>query len=224
MKKHKDGPKAHDAHTKDLNTGDQPGEDAAVLPNEDEAKRFLDLSEKECPAFYRMLLSITTLFLGGTLGFIEKIVPHPVKWSFIFLGAGWLCLCATIFAVVWIRRYNILTLHAYLREHDYDKSDALQAKGLSLMSWAGNFLAAGILFVTTFGFVNFVVGKTVEPSKESEDARVSTTAGIDSRSSSSDQHEPTAHRSEPAHAPAVVSNPSPKPTPTPAAEEVKEKQ
>jgi hypothetical protein len=226
MKKSKDGPAAHDAHTKDQETGDQPGaETAAVLPSEDEVKRFLDLSEKECPAFYRMLLTITTLFLGGTLGFVEKIVPHPVWWSFFFLGAGWLCLCFTIFAVVWIRRYNIETLHAYLRDHNYDKCDELQTRGRRLMFWGGNSLAAGILLVTIFGFVNFVVDRTVDPLKESEDARVSSTARIDTRSTAArtDGHEPAEGRSTSAHAPTDISGPSSSSTTIPAAQEVKVK-
>lgn len=129
------------------------------------------LADKECPAFYRMLIVIATTFLGGTLAFIEKIVPHPLPGSIWILGAGWTLLVGTILCVVWVRWCNIEALHAYLRGR-YDRSDRLQVVGRSLMVIAGTGLGVGMFCVMMFGFVNFRASTAAVPVQESSDGPV----------------------------------------------------
>ena len=50
----------------------------------------------EAVAFYRLMVTTSTVFLGGTLVFWEKVAPKPTQETLVMLGAGWLFLIATI--------------------------------------------------------------------------------------------------------------------------------
>ena len=61
----------------------------------------------ESSAVYKLIVTVASSFLGGTLLFLERIAPHPLGWSLVILGLGWLALIVSIIIVVYVRMYNI---------------------------------------------------------------------------------------------------------------------
>jgi hypothetical protein len=179
-----DGLQAHDAPELEAQSNEPASFTVAKPeppdPSPEDVARAKELVDKECPAFYRLLITISTMFLGGTLAFIEKIVPHPIRGSAPYLGWGWALLIVTILAVVWVRWANIEAIHAYLRKK-YDRSDRLQVFGRVMMLIAGLTLGVGMGFVMMFGYINFSASDSAAPVKENSNAVPQSSTGRESQ-------------------------------------------
>ena len=111
---------------------------------------------QEASGLYDLIIKIASLFLGGTLLFIEKITPHPSACSVHLLGIGWLLLIITIVLIAIIRLINIKSgNHAMGSEMDHAK--ALDRIGLPLTYVALSSFALGLILIASVGLVNIPI-------------------------------------------------------------------
>jgi hypothetical protein len=145
--------------------------------NEDWRDHVIASVLSEAGAFYKLVVTTATLFLGGTLLFWERIAPAPDRFSLAILGVGWFSLGMSIMAVVIVRKSNIecgrLTL-----EGEMEKANRESAHSRRLTNRAAIMLAFGILCVMASGF--FTMWDKATNLKESANAHVP----------SDDQHRP----------------------------------
>ena len=80
----------------------------------DVKKTIFQAAAADATDFYKMIITVATAFLGGTLVFYEKIAPQPTKLSLLFAGVGWLLLVASIGLIARIRLHNIESAHQAL--------------------------------------------------------------------------------------------------------------
>jgi hypothetical protein len=105
---------------------------------------------QEASGLYDIVIKVASAFLGGTLVFLEKIVPSPSEWCIAVLGIGCGLLILTIVFVVIVRLVNIQAGHHALGDEmeiarSYDRFGqpltvaALIsfALGLGLIAYAG---------------------------------------------------------------------------------------
>jgi len=126
-------------------------------PNEKVSKDTLFNSiVKEAGEFYNLVLTVASAFLGGTLLFLEKIAPQPVKWSLCILALGWLSLIVSIGLAVYVRLKNLESGRLAL-EGKYDDAAKLDRKKechCVCMTWT---LLLGVLCVAAFGMINLIL-------------------------------------------------------------------
>jgi len=110
---------------------------------------------KEAGEFYSLVISVASAFLGGTLLFLEKIAPHPFKWSLCILAFGWLSLIMSIGLAVYVRLKNLESGRLAL-EGKYDEAQKLDRKKECCsvcMMWT---LLFGVFCVAVFGMINLI--------------------------------------------------------------------
>jgi hypothetical protein len=106
-------------------------------------------------SFYRLIVTVASTFLGGTLVFIEKIAPAPTQCSLWLLGAGWLFLIATILCVAFVHRLNLQSgKHVMAGRNDLAAPIDVKSRFLSTMT--SILLSAGLLAIVAFGMVNLI--------------------------------------------------------------------
>lgn len=127
--------------------------DAVSLSAEERASAY-KVTVAECSAFYRMVVVVSTSFLGGTLFFLERIAPSPARWTLMFLFCGWFFLILSIFLVIGVRRLNIEAGRQYLMQ-DYDNSDLVQLRARRRTDLAAASLGFGMVGIAVFGTLNF---------------------------------------------------------------------
>lgn len=133
----------------------------------------------ECRAFYKQVVTVATLFLGGTLLFIEKITPHPAQCTLVILGLGWLSLVLSILGVTWVRRDNIECGRLVLCDQE-GEARAIQRRAQRFTDASGILLAIGVFLVMLFGFVNFWIAGAKESSHDESGHRSVQPGSIDS--------------------------------------------
>jgi hypothetical protein len=105
----------------------------------------------EAAGFYRVIVTVASSFLGGTLLFVERIAPTPRPFWLVVLGVGWLCLIASITAAVtWVRRLNLESGHLAL-SGQYDGARRIDHRSRRWSSVAAGCLAVGMLLVSLTG-------------------------------------------------------------------------
>src|SRR6266516_2684474 len=98
--------------------------------------------------FYKLIITVASAFLGGSLIFIEKLAPSQMltKGSVRILGSGWLFLILAIIAVGVVQRYNLRSGQLVM-DGQVEKSrkiDSWTSRGTTLAIFS---LALGIFFI-----------------------------------------------------------------------------
>lgn len=106
-------------------------------------------------AFYKLIVTVASTFLGGTLVFIEKIAPNPTRCSLWLLGAGWLLLIATILCVAIVHRLNLQSGKHVMAGRN-DLAEPIDVKSRFLSTLTSVLLSAGLLAIVIFGMVNLI--------------------------------------------------------------------
>lgn len=124
----------------------------------------------EAAGFYKLVLTVASSFLGGSLLFLDRIATHPSARSVWILGLGWVCLIGAIVTVAVVRRRNLESGYLALEEkyeeaRDIDKSTRKWST-LALVS-----LSFGVFFLMGFGIMNFV--KAIEEERAVQNRIVS---------------------------------------------------
>ncbi|MDH4158350.1 MAG: hypothetical protein OEW00_13855, partial [candidate division Zixibacteria bacterium] len=107
----------------------------------------------EASGFYKLVVTVASSFLGGTLIFLQTISGSPSRTSLVLLFTGWALLIGSIVLVINVRRLNLDSGHNWLKE-DYDRCKAIDRKSRLCSQFAAIALAFGLAFVMAFGGVN----------------------------------------------------------------------
>jgi hypothetical protein len=109
----------------------------------------------ECRGFYKLVITVATAFLGGTVLLFDRLAPEPASlWSLAVLGAGWLSLVGSIVAVSYVRRWNIESGRLTLKRQEAD-AELVATKARKATDWTVLALALGMVLVSFFRLVNF---------------------------------------------------------------------
>ena len=81
----------------------------------------------EADGFYKILVTVSTAFFGGSLLYLEKIARHATPISIVVLALGWFALVLAIFWVTDVRRQNLESLRLAM-EGKYDEARAVDAQ------------------------------------------------------------------------------------------------
>jgi hypothetical protein len=104
--------------------------------------------------FYKTVLSVATLFLGGTLVFIEKLTPGGASTNGKYLlGIGWVLLICSICCVALVQRWN-LESGKQIMEGQINKAQRIDKRTSVFSSLAIAALILGISFLMSFGYMN----------------------------------------------------------------------
>ncbi|HUV29161.1 MAG TPA: hypothetical protein VMW34_17495 [Anaerolineales bacterium] len=117
--------------------------------------RILNMISQEASGFYSIVISVATLFLGGTVFFIGQIAPNPNPYSIILLVLGWVSLIISIIFIALVRRWNFLSGYHYLMD-DFSKSKQLDELTRKCSTVSIIALTVGISCISTFGLWNYV--------------------------------------------------------------------
>ena len=118
-------------------------EDKDVVSHE----TILKVLAADADGYYRLVLTLASAFLGGSLLFLEKIVPKPTCLSLVFMSLGWVALVASVAVVTNIREKNLRSGYIAL-EGKRDQARVLDAAKDRQITWASTLLIAGMAFVT----------------------------------------------------------------------------
>lgn len=135
----------HSTNT-DLNSKDPP-EDKVVSKD-----AIWNATVDESRDLYKLILTVATLFLSGTLAFLKQF-PSPVKYQCIsFIGC--LLLIASIALSIFVRLNNLEIGRSALIE-DWLYVDKIYERNKILTYFMISFLIIGIIFIAAFFMANF---------------------------------------------------------------------
>lgn len=118
--------------------------------DDDTRKLIAETVIAEATGYYKLVVTTSTLFLGGTLVFWEKVAPTLSPVSLSLLGVGWLFLIVSVMLVVFVRRDNIEMGRCVLA-NEYTKCDPIAVRSRKLTTASGVCLALGMFFVASAG-------------------------------------------------------------------------
>lgn len=135
----------------------------------------LEVSER----YDKAILLLAGGALALSLTFLEKIAPHPLWWSFIFLGVAWLCLIASVLLELFAlsTSQTVTNAQTELLNEDYrqyllslpdhppvpeairppeslETIEKWKASTRSYNAWSKWLLTAGVSFLCIFSLVN----------------------------------------------------------------------
>ncbi len=108
---------------------------------------------REAADFYKLIVTVSSSFLGGSLVFLDKIAPEPVKYSVYILAVGWFLLIASIVLIGFIRSKNLESAHHVL-ENEISEARVIDSKKRTATKITLLLLSCGILFIMIFGLIN----------------------------------------------------------------------
>lgn len=167
----------------------------------------------EADGFYRMVVAVSTAFLGGSILFVEKIAPRPVPRTLFLLGLGWIAFVLSIYCVAEVRRKNLESIRLAL-EGEYDQARAIDVRtrlASNLAQWG---MIAGMLFIGAYGLANLVLRKEerMEPQRVIVGVEGPIPLSIAGGSSGGQQRGAGASPEPASEKPAAPPPPPPKPT------------
>ena len=133
-----------------------------MADNDDSAlrDRLYTTMSQEADGLYKLLITICTTFLGGTLVFFEKLFVSDARWSIWLLFLAWLALTYSIAVLVWIRWQNVEAHRHALEytktgdENEYKKAEGIPEAGRRWTLSAIIIMIAGLLLLALFTAIN----------------------------------------------------------------------
>lgn len=110
----------------------------------------------EASGFYKLIVSISSAFLGGSLVFLDKISMHPSSGSMYLLLIGWILLIITIAFICIVRARNLESAHQVL-ENNIPKAREIDSQKRVFTTISIITFILGILLIMLFGYVNISV-------------------------------------------------------------------
>jgi hypothetical protein len=106
--------------------------------------------------YYQTITTVASAFLGGTLFFMEKIVPPGTRPQLLgILAAGWLLLIGAILSVVFVQRWNLVSGQLAMRGQIGEAQQIDRRSNRATLS-AVVCLTSGIALVMLYGFLNLL--------------------------------------------------------------------
>ncbi len=110
----------------------------------------------DADGYYKLVLTLASSFLGGSLLFLEKIMPKPTWLSLLFVSLGWGSLIASVALVTSIRAWNLRS-GFFALEGKVEEARKLDVKKDRHTTCASNLLIAGMIFIMLAGAVSLWV-------------------------------------------------------------------
>ena len=107
----------------------------------------------DADGYYRLVLTVASSFLGGSLFFLEKFLPHPTLLTLSLLSVGWGSLVTSIALVTRVRLKNLQS-GAFALEGKEAEARVLDAVKARETTGAARFLIWGMVFVVAAGVVS----------------------------------------------------------------------
>ena len=106
----------------------------------------------ETQGFYGLMLALASTFLGGTLVFVEWLLPEPTTLTFVLLVLGWVFLVVSLIFLGIVRLLNVRASHFVLmKEHERVKKICRRNRKIGNISCL--LLAIGIVLISVCGIV-----------------------------------------------------------------------
>jgi hypothetical protein len=115
----------------------------------------------EASGFYGQIVTVASVFLGGSLLFLEKIAPVRTGLSLLFLAPGWLALVASIGCVVSLRHMNLMAGRLAM-DGKYHEAGQFNRCTDRLSVWSLGLLILGMVLLMVAGILNVVQGPCTE--------------------------------------------------------------
>lgn len=106
----------------------------------------------DADGYYKLVLTLASAFLGGSLLYLEKIVPDPTWISLVFMILGWVSLVGSVAVVTSIRERNLRSGYLVL-EGKVDEARKLDVAKDRQTRWASLLLIGGMASVMLAGAV-----------------------------------------------------------------------
>jgi hypothetical protein len=110
----------------------------------------------EARAAYKLIVTMASAFLGGTLLFLEKIAPNPARCSIVVLGLGWSLLICSILCVLRVHYLNLKS-GTHVLNGRYELAQPIDEKNDRLTMVASLLLVGGLLAIAVFGIWNLAL-------------------------------------------------------------------
>ncbi len=113
-----------------------------------------NLTISEAGGFYKLVITVSSSFLGGSFLFFDKFtLEHPTKLSICFLFVGWVFLLLSMVLIILVRKKNVDSGRFAL------KGDKVRVKNINkcnikLTNASVCLLVLGIAFLFLFGMIN----------------------------------------------------------------------
>jgi hypothetical protein len=107
--------------------------------------------------YYKLMITIASAFLGGSLLFVEKLSPsaNPLKSHVILLGCGWLFLVVSIILILVVQRSNLKS-GKLVMEGKMEEAAKIDCHTGCESTWALVALALGIVLIMLYGLLNLL--------------------------------------------------------------------
>ncbi|MBI5710345.1 MAG: hypothetical protein HZC42_08590 [Candidatus Eisenbacteria bacterium] len=100
----------------------------------------------DADGYYKLVLTVASSFLGGSLVFLEKFLPHPTALSLAFLSVGWASLVTSIGLIANVRLRNLQS-GAFALENKITEAQALDLVKARHTEWAARCLIGGMALI-----------------------------------------------------------------------------
>jgi len=113
----------------------------------------LKITASEAAGFYKLIVTVASSFLGGSLVYFDKVVRFQTKSFLWFLYAGWLALVISICAIIWTRRLNLKACSFVMKgsEEDHIEAQKFDNKAMNWSTASTFLLALGMCLLMCFG-------------------------------------------------------------------------
>jgi hypothetical protein len=130
-----------------------PEPDHEVIPRKD----IFTAIVAEAGGYYKLVITVASSFLGGSLLFLEKNSPKPSALALVVLLVGWVFLLGSIVSIAHVRRLN-LESGWHTLEKRFRESGKIDRETRAWSQFAVWLLGLGLLLVLLFGFINLLEG------------------------------------------------------------------
>ena len=114
----------------------------------------------EAHGFYSQMITICTVFLGGSLAFYDKFFTVRSAWSIWLLFLSWIFFIYPVVVLTWVRWKNV-EAHRHMleylkmnKEEEYKIAEDISKKTRKLTEKAINSLGLALLALAVFAFIN----------------------------------------------------------------------
>lgn len=118
-------------------------------------KAVLESVASQAAALAKLVMTVSSAFLGGSLLFLEKVVDNLNSLGFWFLALGWSLLIGSITLVAWDGVLNTSSAFHAL-EGSWEKARNRDKKGRGCVFCATLCLAGGMAFIMCFGLTGLL--------------------------------------------------------------------
>jgi len=143
---------------------DQPKTEQSVPPAPTvPIERLYATMSEEAAGVYKLVITICTAFLGGTLVYFDKLFISKATWSIYILFLGWAALTYPLAVLVFVRWQNV-EAHRHVLEYvktgddkEFEKAASIPRKSRKWTTSALISMVAGLVLIAVFTAINIAL-------------------------------------------------------------------